>query len=127
MRFRIKVRTSDMREWWEDYNMDVKNPQKWAEETIKWFNTTLRPMEKPRTLLAVEVVDESNKGHHRWRKRTDGMSVDFRGETVDLMYCERCGITGKRHGLNKNVEIDSKYRKKAFQKCNTAQQEMRNK
>ena len=42
----------------------------------------------------------------------------------DGMYCVRCGITGKRFGLGSHIKIDSKYKKKAFLKCNTAKEEL---
>jgi len=124
VKFRIKVQTEDGREWWEDYAKDIPDAQQWAESTIETFNATLRPREKSRKLLAVEILDESNEKHHRWTKRTGGMSVPFRGSTVDLMFCERCGITGKKYGMSGTVKIDSKYRKKVFQECHTAIAEM---
>lgn len=118
MKFKIKVKTANGQEWWEDYNKDIIDPQKWAEETIKNFNSALRPCESYRTLLAVEIIDKNNDEHHKWIKCTNGMSINFHGSLVDLMYCERCGITGKRYGLQSVVKIDSKFRKKIFQKCN---------
>ena len=120
MKFKILVRTENGQEWWEEYDKDIKNAQEWAKDTIDYFNNTLSPREKLRQLIKVEILDESNERHHRWVKRTDGMSVTFRGQIVDLMFCERCRITGKREGLNDFVKIDSKYRKKAFRECHTA-------
>ena len=124
MKFKILVSNGE-REWWEDYDEDIPNAQLWAEETIKNFNACLRPKEKPRTLLKVEVLDASNEKFHKWVKRPHSQSIMFRGNIVDLMYCERCGITGKRYGLNGYVVIDSKFRKKAFQRCDTAREELR--
>lgn len=121
MKFKILIRTEDGREWWEDYDKDIPDAQKWAEDTIGQFNKTLRPNEKSRTLLKVEVEDSSNDKHHRWRKYTGGMSSGKDG--ADIMYCERCGITGKRYGLSGLVTIDSKYRKKVFRQCDTARKE----
>jgi len=126
VKFKILVQNESGREWWEDYDKDISDANEWAKNTIAQFNATLRPHEKARKLLDVVVLDESNKKHHRWVKRTDGMSVNFRGGLVDLMFCERCGITGKRHGISSTVIIDSKYRKKAFRECHTAIAEMEN-
>lgn len=123
MRFRIFC-TDGGKEWSEEYNKDVADANKWAADTIEYFNDTLRPGENPRKLIKVEVLENSNEEFHRWVKRTDGMSVIFRGKMVDLMFCEKCRITGKKYGLSGNVIIDSKFRKKAFKKCNTAMVEM---
>lgn len=125
MKFKLKVSSESGGEWWEDYDKDIPDPEAWAKETVDRFNATLRPREKPRTLLAVEVIDRDNAKFHKWVKRTDGMSVGFRGVMVDLMYCKKCGITGKRYGLQEYVTIDSKFRKKAFRECHTAQIEMK--
>ncbi len=101
MKFKIKVRTGDGEEWWEDYDEDISDPQEWAKNTINRFNATLQPREEPRTLIDVEILDESNEKHHRWVKRTDGMSVNFQGSVVDIMSCQRYGITGKRYGFGR--------------------------
>ena len=119
MKFKIQCVCEGKDPWWEEYDEDVEDPIKWAEETIEWFNSTLRPYEKPRKLLDLQIVD-NKQTHHKWTKRTDGMSMLFKGQVVDLMYCEKCGITGKRIGLSRHVKIDSMYRKKVFKTCDTA-------
>ncbi len=124
MKFKILTKTDDGEEWWEDYDKDVPDARKWAEDTIAGFNETLRPHEKARELLDVQVIDSSNDKHHHWVKKTGGMSVKFRGSFVDMMYCDKCGITGKRYGLDGSVTIDSKYSKKAFIECHTAKKEI---
>ena len=118
MKFKILVKT-DSEQWWEEYDKNTTNPNKWAIETIQHFNATLKPHEKFRSLVDVQIIDESNN-QHSWVKRTDGMSVNFRGSIVDLMRCENCGITGKRIGLSGFVKVDSKYKKKAYLRCDTA-------
>jgi len=125
MKFKIKVKHKGGDEWWEEYDEKVEDAHIWARDIIKRFNETLRPYEPPRELLRVEIIDDNNKKFHNWIKRTYGMSVKFRGATVDLMYCSRCGITGKRYGFYSNVKIDSKFRKKAYKECHTAQIEIR--
>lgn len=122
MKFKIHVENSKG-DWWESYDKNVTDPQQWAENTIAAFNATLRPGEKPRTLLGVEVENASNDNLHDWVKRTDGMSVPFRRRLVDLMFCSKCGITGKRFGIGSSVKIDSKYRKKAYLQCHTAKEQ----
>ena len=124
MKFKIKVSSESGGEWWEEYDKDVPDPEVWARETVEKFNATLRRNEKPRTLLVVEVIDRDNDGFHDWVKRTDGMSVPFRGGVVDLMFCRKCGITGKRYGLSGVVIIDSKFRGKAYGRCDTAKLKM---
>lgn len=116
MIFKIHVRDSDGRDWWEDYDKDVEDPNKWAEEILARFNAGLRPGEKARELLDVVVIDSENN-NHAWVKRTDGQSVLFRGQIVDLHYCSKCRITGKRYGLASKVIRDSKYRAKKYDKC----------
>lgn len=119
MKFRIEVGNEDGsgESWWEDYEEDIDDAQKWAEETILFFNNTIRPHEKKRKLLQVVVLDESNDTLHSWEKKTSGMSTQFRGQFCDLMYCTKCGITGKRFGLSTHVKIDSKYRGKVYRNC----------
>ncbi len=124
MKFRMNVKNigeSDSSARWENYEKAIDDPQKWADNCIESFNRTLRPNEKPREVIAVEVLgDELNEELHSWEKYTSGMSVQFRGRCTDMMYCSKCGITGKKFSLSSTIKIDSKYRKKAFQKCNTS-------
>lgn len=125
MKFKILCTDGYGEPWWEEYNKDTENPQQYAENLIAHFNATLRGPEKPRILLKVEILDSSNDELHRWVKSVLGMSAIFRGHVVDLMYCERCGITGKRYGLGGEIILDSKFRKKAFRRCDTAQAELK--
>ena len=126
MKFKIKVKSVGNPEpWWEEYSENIENAQLWAEKTILAFNNSLRPGETMRTLLAVEVDEVSGDEFHEWDKDIKGMSVNFRGECVDLMRCKKCGITGKRFGLRPAVIIDSKYRKKLFKNCREAKKEMK--
>jgi len=108
----------------EEYNKNVEDPREWAKRTVNFFNETLRPDEKPREFVD-GIVPGSRNDKHEWAKWTHGMSVCFRDTLVDLMYCKRCGITGKRYRMSSHVKIDSKYRKKAFRKCSTAREELK--
>ena len=120
MKFKIEVETVDGQKWWEGYDVDTTNPQEWAEGTIAMFNGTLRPGEQSRTLLQVKTLEEDNGKFHQWTKLATGMSQSFRGQVIDKMYCTECGVTGKRFGLCPEVKIDSKYKKKIYQRCDTA-------
>ncbi|MFH1628376.1 MAG: hypothetical protein ABIE47_06595 [Pseudomonadota bacterium] len=123
MKFRIKVKSKNG-EWWEDYDVQTDDAEKWARLTVASFNATLKPFEAPRELIEVEITSDGNEKFHDWSKLTAGMSVNFRGYAVDLMRCNKCGITGKRRGLSGTVIIDSKYRKKSYRNCDTARKEM---
>lgn len=104
--------------WWEEYERDIPidRCQAEAEGIMRVWNDGLRPHENPRTLLKVDAVSDVFNGH-RWEKSTGGMSVPFRGQHVDLYYCERCRITGKKFGLQSSVRIDSKFRGDKFKTC----------
>lgn len=124
MKFKLFVKDSKGSEWQETYDKDVEDAEKYCRMIINDFNDTLRKGELKRTFLKVEIVEKANDKFHKWNKYTSGMSVSFRGNVVDMMYCEKCGITGKRYGLEDHIVIDSKFRKKAFKHCDTAQIEL---
>lgn len=53
----IKVKDDSDKPWTEEYQIDNNQDEyKWATRTIKSFNESLKPDEKPRTLLDVKVV-----------------------------------------------------------------------
>jgi hypothetical protein len=125
MKIRIKVRNVVTgREWTEDYDKNgigdnggnVQQAEDWAFQLIKRFNETCRPGEYHRELLSTELLGTSTL-QHDWYKRTDGMSVNFKGRLVDLFECRKCGITGKRLSLGSSIRRDSKYRGKKFESC----------
>ena len=123
MKFKIQCKhkgADDSKAWWENYNKKVENPQKWAEETVDEFNATLRPHEKPRELIGVQVLEDDNNGFHNWYKLTAGQSVPFKGSIVDLYKCDKCGMSGKRFGISSHIKNDSKFKGKAFDRCDTA-------
>jgi hypothetical protein len=125
VKLRIKVRSVNSgKEWTEDYdeigigdNGNIMQAQDWAHQLIERFNEveTRRGTKLYRELLGVELVSVSVQ--HDWYKRTDGMSVNFRGRPVDIFECRNCGITGKRAGLSSNIKRDSRYRAKKFEIC----------
>lgn len=127
MKFKILVKNTadaDDSAWWEHYEENTDNAQQWVEEVLQTFNDTLRPHEQHRTLLKVEVEGDSNDPFHTWEKSSVGMSSNFRGDIVDIFKCSKCGITGKRKNLSSVIKIDSKFRKKCFQDCGQAKQEI---
>jgi hypothetical protein len=127
MKFKMLVReTKTGREWWENYDKDVSDVEEFCKHAVEEiWNGNLRPHEKKREFIKCEIIENSNDKFHKWFKLTSGMSVEFRGQIVDLVKCSVCGITGKRYGLDDKVKIDSKYRKKAFQNCDTSQKEQK--
>lgn len=109
-------------EWTEDYdklgigdNGNQAQAEDWAHELVERFNAGCRPGEAHRKLLKTEILGASTE--HVWVKRTDGMSVEFRGTIVDVFHCSGCGITGKRFRITSNVKRDSKYRAKKYKQC----------
>lgn len=116
VKIRITVQSLRSKDSWpEEYSAPENNPQGWAESLIKRFNDSCRPGESKRKLISVEVLGASTE--HRWYKRTDGMSVHFRGNLVDIMECSACGVTGKRFGIQGGIKRDSKYRAKKYAVC----------
>lgn len=119
MKFRITVKYADdpdTKNWVESYSENTDNPKQWAENAIKYWNTTLRPHERKRELLAV-TIDDPRDYNHEFVKLTGGMSVKFRGGIADLYQCSRCDVTGKRLGIGGSMKIDSKFRGKVFLTC----------
>lgn len=123
MKLRLKIRNpASGNEWLEEYdkrgigdNGNVQQAQDWAFELVKHYNATLRPGESPRELLSTEIVGTSTE--HDWYKRTDGMSVSFRGRMVDLFECSKCGVTGKKGSLAGSIKRDSKFKGKKYAIC----------
>lgn len=122
MKFKLEYRERDNPKnvQWEEYEEPIDDAQKWAVETIKRFNETLRPGESARDLIQVVVLDADSNEKHSWGKTNLTTIIDRLGN-YDTMKCAKCGITGKRFGLGRGgVKIDSKYRAKKFQRCDTA-------
>jgi hypothetical protein len=134
MKFRIKCKNitdkTGEHAWWETYEETTTDPEQWGKNIVAYYNRTLRKHETKRVFLkAVIYGDALNEEQHDWDKQLGKMSVmtnqGVTGRLYDGMYCTKCGITGKRFGLgSSHIAIDSKFRKKAFRKCNTAKQEL---
>jgi hypothetical protein len=104
----------------ETYEVDTDDPEKYCRELLVWFNSTLRPHERQRDFVRCEAVVEVPPSEHKWRKKTAMTQQRANSRPYDCMECERCGIMGKRYGLNSFVKIDSKYRLKVYKRCDTA-------
>lgn len=107
----------------ETYEKITDNPEKWSRDIIDWYNSTRRPGERKREFVRCEVAGEVPPAEHKWMKATAMTQMDNRirgGLAFDKMKCERCGITGKRYGLHSHVRIDSKFRLKVYQRCDTS-------
>jgi hypothetical protein len=91
----------------------AEGAEAWAKQCLANFNATLRPGERHRTLVRVEVVAEGTS-LHQWRK----VSLVTEKGGYDRMECEVCRITGKRYGLGQSgVKVDAKFRAKKYQNC----------
>lgn len=104
----------------EEYDKDIKDAVKWGRETIKNFNDTLQEGEMPRKFHFVRVMKQDTKKDHTWRKQNLSTIIIGRGVSYDEYKCERCGVTGKRHGLGGDVVIDRAFKAKVYQRCDTA-------
>jgi len=101
MQFKVKIaHVGDPdHAWWEEYNKDTNDPKQWAETTVKTFNETLRPGEKPRMVIEVVVAPNHHRLSHDWEKTSLVTEIGF----FDNYKCKRCGITGKRYGFSEFV------------------------
>ncbi|MCY9592350.1 hypothetical protein PC41400_14990 [Paenibacillus chitinolyticus] len=116
-RIEIEVRqVGSMSTWKEKYDFHEGDPQAWAQAMIDRFNSKLRPGENPRELVDVEVLPEESIVEHLWEKQNT-ITIIRGAHIYDKMRCERCGVTGKRHGLSSGIKRDSEYRAKKYEKC----------
>src|SRR5271165_6463686 len=123
MKFNILVQYLEGGEIWkEDYNrpevLNLDEAKTWGQALIDRFNATLRPRERARKFVGVELAEESNAvAKHEWSK-VNLMTVHDRLGVYDKMICLRCNITGKRYGMGEaGVKLDSKFRGKVFLSC----------
>jgi len=86
------------------------------EETIEYFNATLRPGERRRKLIGASVIQDEKHRPHEWVK-TNLVTILDRDKTYDTYKCENCGITGKRYGLGSRVVIDKRFKGEKYKFC----------
>jgi hypothetical protein len=137
VRFRMQVQSGSGHEagrapWWETYEREgdgLKGAEDAATSIILYFNNTLKPGESPRSLLAVELLDEDPR-EHKWFKvtaMTQHRNIGLGSQIYDKMQCERCGVTGKRFNLNAKPTLDSQYRAAYWKRCDLAKPAMEKK
>lgn len=101
------------------------NPAQWGKDIVANWNATLRPHESARTIDALRVTDILDKDahvEHDWHK-TNLVTVMRGNLAFDTVRCNRCGITGKRYGLN-GVTPDAAFKAQVFRTCNGAQAQL---
>jgi hypothetical protein len=113
----IEVRAEDKEGTWkETYNCDI-DPWEFANNTIAYFNATLRSGERKREIVNVVVIDEKpSELKHDWEKQ-NGVTLMRGGFSYDIYKCKHCGVTGKRYGLAAGITRDSKFKAKKYLKC----------
>lgn len=127
MKFILIVRDKGQdREWKEPYDEPGLNSlaeiKDWAIKTVDRFNETLRPHEKPRELVNIEIPENSESDEHKWYKFRPMTQADS-GSLYDLMKCEKCGIMGKRYGLGEGgVTRESPFTSHKFASCSFTSQ-----
>lgn len=121
MRFKLFWRhPRETAEVMESYEKETDDPEQWSRDIIDWFNSTLRRGERKREFIRCEIEGEVPPAEHKWFKVTAMTKLSRYGTPYDAMHCERCGVTGKRFGIGSHVKLDSKFRRKAFKRCDTA-------
>lgn len=121
MKFKLTARNKGDKSgytWEEEYEKDVKDPEKWSRKLIDNYNATLMDGEEIRELLKVEIIDTTSVSGHTWKK-TSLVGEMYQGSIIDRYACTVCGITGKRFGFG-GVQFDPKYKAKVYQRCDTA-------
>lgn len=106
----------------EDYNKDVPDIQKWGEEIIEYYNSTIvGKFDKPRIfvkceeLFEVKLKKSTTKLEHNFRKMN--MFTLTTGKRPFDQYECKCGVTAKRFGLDETMVRDSKWKNKKYEYC----------
>lgn len=117
----VRHRGTDETGWVEDYQRpEDEDHEAWGRWLIDRFNSTLRPGERPRELMSAKSAGKATGTQHNWEKTNLMTRMGF-GSTFDEMKCRVCGVTGRRYGVGEGgVQLDSEYRAKAYQFCDTA-------
>jgi len=115
-KFKIIVSDDRGKPWTEEYDKDVADPHKWALNTIANFNASLRSGERPRTVVDVIILGESENYEHTWEK-SNLVTIVKGGRMYDTARCTRCGVTGKRYSLSGTVTLDPKFKAAKYAQC----------
>lgn len=121
----VRHKGQDDTPWRERYQRETDDPETWGRALIDSFNATLRPGERAREFVRVEIHGEVAPIEHAWTKTSLVTQMEPGGRMFDAMKCDRCGITGKRYGLAAHVERSHKYRAKVYARCDTAAEQLR--
>ena len=125
MKFNLIIGYKDIDgKWKEEYSKDFKDASEvdeYGKALVKNFNRALREGERERIYIGFEILD-LNSNEHCWKKTNIHTVITSLGN-YDIMVCKKCGVTGKRFGLNNLTKIDSKYRAKKYRNCNWKTQE----
>jgi hypothetical protein len=97
-------------DWWENISADAPEG---VQRAIDNFNSSLRPGESARRVLAVEAGDGPIP--HKWEK--SNLVTVMKGGAHDTYRCAACGITGKRYGLSETVLRDKKFAAAKYEGC----------
>ena len=60
---------------------------------------------------------KSNFDSIHWWQKTSLVTKGDRFGMYDVYECVRCGITGKRYGLNERIAVDSRFKAKRIRTC----------
>jgi hypothetical protein len=106
--------------WIENYDRaevkTIADANEYATALINNWNRTLRPHEKARRVVLVELRGKSGSTAHDWEKVNLVTLLDDRMSPHDILRCANCMVTAKRYGLT-NIIIDRKFRAKKYQGC----------
>lgn len=105
--------------WSEDYDKPdietLEEAEAWADETIARFNNTLRPHEKARKVIRVEMLGDSEE--HDWERTNPYTLISKHKGNYDAFRCSKCGITGRRYGLNTSISRDREFSADGYGSC----------
>ena len=124
MKFKVIVNYANSEnstsEWLENFDKEEietsEQAENWAKETIIEFNNTLRPLERARVFVGVEMIGESDIPH-KWEKMNLITLIDRNDRMYDSYQCLACGITSKRYGLGGGFIRDVRYRVEKYRFC----------
>ena len=118
MRYRFKIEDERKEPWHEEFDVPPHfTPERFIEQTLVNFNSTLRPGERERSMVSFELVGVNEK--HDWEKQ-NLVTETHEGSFFDRYKCTRCNITGKRHGIAGTLIVDFKFKAKVYQQCDTS-------
>jgi hypothetical protein len=113
LNYTLKVRHIDEPDsiGWDEpmqYNVgDNVTAEEHGQSIIDAFNRSLRDGECARVMISAISDNESDIQTHNWEK----YNAVTQSGGYDTYKCSKCGVTGKRYGLNGSIKLDYRYRK----------------